>query len=144
MAGEGENQRIARLTPLDEVLASIKASVAPVKPCVVDLAGAHGRALAEDITASAAQPAELRALRDGYAVRAEDIADAGPYAPIPFPAAPVRVDAGAAMPAGTDAVLPLDAVVSRGTRFEAIAPATAGDGVLPSGADVRAGDLIAC
>jgi molybdopterin molybdotransferase len=144
MTGEGENQRIARLTPLDDVLASIKASVAPIKPRVADLAGVRGCALAEDVTASTAQPTAARALRDGYAVRAEDLADAGPYAPIPFAAAPVRVDVGEAMPADTDAIVPLDAIVSRGTRFEAIASATVGDGVLPSGADLRGGDLIAC
>jgi molybdopterin molybdotransferase len=144
MAGEGENQRIVRLTPLDGVLASIRQSAAPVAPRAVDLAAARGRVLAEDVTAAAAQPAEPRALRDGYAVRAEAIADAGPYAPVPLAAAPVRVDVGEVMPPATDAVVPLDAVLSRGTRFEAIAPATAGDGMLAAGTDLHAGDFIAC
>ena len=111
MAGEPENQRITRLTPLDDVLASIKASVAPVAPRAVDLSGALYRALAEDVAAAAGQPAEARALLDGYAVRAEDIADAGPYAPMPLAVAPVRVDVGEALPPGTDAVVPLDAIV---------------------------------
>lgn len=143
MAGELENQRIVRLTPLDEVLASIKASVGPVASRIVDLAGALNRVLADDVAVICDQPAETRALRDGYAVRAEDIADAGPYAPVPLVAPPARVDVGEAMPAGTDAVVPLDAIASRGTRFEAIAPATAGDGMLPAGADLHAGDVIA-
>ena len=91
----------------------------------------------------AGQPAEARALLDGYAVRAEDIADAGPYAPAPLAVAPVRVDVGDALPSGMDAVVPLDAIVNRGGRFEAIVPSAAGDGVLPSGADLRAGDFIA-
>ncbi|MPZ39149.1 MAG: molybdopterin-binding protein [Rhizobiales bacterium] len=144
MAGELENQRITRLTPLDDVLASIQASVVPVAPRKVDLFGALNRALAEDVAAAAGQPAEARALRDGYAVRAEDIADAGSYAPVPLAAAPVRVDMGDALPPGTDAVVPLDAVVSRGARFEAVAPTAVGDGVLPSGGDLRAGAFIAC
>jgi molybdopterin molybdotransferase len=143
MAGELENQRITRLTPLDDVLASIKASVCPVAPYVVDLSAALNRALAENVTAATAHPAAARALRDGYAVRAEDIADAGPYAPVPLATTPVRIDVGEEMPAETDAVVPLDAIANRGPRFEAIAPATAGDGVLPAGADLRAGDLIA-
>ena len=143
MAGEPENQRITRLTPLDDVLASIKASVAPVAPRAVDLSGALYRALAEDVAATAGQPAEPRALRDGYAVRADDIADASSYAPVPLAVAPVRVDVGDALPPGTDAVVPLDAIVSRGGRFEVVAPATAGDGVLPGGADLHAGDFIA-
>lgn len=143
MPGEPENQRIARLTPLDDVLASIKASVAPVAPRAVGLSGALYRALAEDAAAIAGQPAEARALRDGYAVRAEDIADAGSYAPAPLAAAPARVNVGAALPVGTDTVVPLDAIVERGGRFEAVAPAATGDGVLPCGADLRAGDFIA-
>ena len=110
MAGEPENQRITRLTPLADVLASIK-TAAPVAPRAVDLSGALNRALAEDVAAAAGQPAEARALRDGYAVRAEDIADAGSYAPVPLAAAPVRVDVGDALPPGTDAVVPLDAIV---------------------------------
>src|SRR5262245_16922530 len=142
MAGEPENQRITRLTPLDDVLESIN-SIAPVAPRAVDLSRALNRALAEDAAATAGQPAQPLALCDGYAVRAEDIADAGSYAPVPLAATPIRVDVGTALPAGTDAVVPLDAIVDRGGRFEAIAPATAGDGVLACGADLRAGDFIA-
>ncbi|HZO46653.1 MAG TPA: molybdopterin-binding protein [Xanthobacteraceae bacterium] len=130
------------MTPLDDVLASIRAA-APVVPRGVDLAGALYRSLAEDVAATAGQPVAARALIDGYAIRAEDISDAGPYAPAPLAVAPVRLDVGDALPAGMDAVVPLDAVASRGGRFEAIAPAAAGDGVLPSGADLRAGDFIA-
>ena len=114
MPGELENQRITRLTPLDDVLASMKTAVTPVAQRAVDLSGALYRALAEDVAAATGQPARLRALLDGYAVRAEDISDAGPYAPTPLAAPPVRVDVGDALPSGTDAVAPLDAIVSRG------------------------------
>ena len=141
MAGEPENQRITQLTPLDDVLASVRA-VAPVAPRAVDLSGALNRALAEDVAAAASQPSAPRALRDGYAVRADDIADAGPYAPVPLAAA-ARVDAGEVLPPGADAVVPLDAIVDRGGRFEAVAPAAIGDGVLLAGADLHAGDFIA-
>jgi molybdopterin molybdotransferase len=142
MAGEPENQRITRLTPLDDVLASIKAT-APVTPRAVDLSRALNRALAEDVAAGGGQPAAPIALRDGYAVRAEDIADAGSYAPARLAAAPARVDVGGALPPGTDTVVPLDAIVSQAGSFAAIAPAAAGDGVLPGGADLHAGDFIA-
>jgi molybdopterin biosynthesis enzyme len=47
----------------------------------------------------------------------------------------VWVDAGAAMPAGTDAVLPRDAMMLGGSSAEALASATPGDGVLGAGAD---------
>lgn len=143
MAGELENQRITRLTPLHDVLASIKASVAAVAPRTVDLNGALNHVLAEDVTAAASQPGNALALRDGYAVRAEDIVDAGSYAPIPLAAAPVRVDVGGVVPPDADAVVPLDAIVSRGACFEALASAAPGDGVLPGGGDLRAGAFIA-
>jgi molybdopterin biosynthesis enzyme len=144
MAGELENQRITRLTPLADVLAAMSGSVATVAPRVVALSGALHRVLAEDAVARADQPAEPRALRDGYAVRAEDIADAGSYAAIPLAAAPMRVDVGDALPPNADTIVPLDAIRSQGGRFEAVASATIGDGVLPRGADLRAGDFIAC
>jgi molybdopterin biosynthesis enzyme len=143
MPDEPQIQRIARLTPLADVLARIKAAVAPVAPRLVALNAALYRVLADEARAGAGLPPEPRALADGYAVRAEDIADAGPYAPMPFASAPVRVDAGEAMPPGTDAVAPLDAVVERGGRYQAVAPAAAGEGVLPACADLHAGDFIA-
>ena len=53
-----------------------------------------------------------------------------------------RIDAGDALPAGTDAVAPLDTVVERDGRFAAIAPVAPGDGVLAASGDVRAGTLL--
>ena len=75
------------------------------------------------------------ALRDGFAVEAAAIADASPYAPLPFASPPRRIDAGEPLPAGTDAVAPLDAVMLRGDRAEAIAAVAPGEGVLPAGGD---------
>jgi molybdopterin biosynthesis enzyme len=143
MAGEPENQRIARLTPLADVLARIGTLVAPVAPRDSDLSGALLRVLAEDVAAEAAQPAEARALRDGYAVRADAIADAGPYAPVALAAAPARVDVAEALPPGTDVVVPLDAIVGKGGSFRAVAPATAGEGVLRAHDDIEAGHVVA-
>ena len=143
MAGEPENQRIARLTPLAGVLARIKALVAPVAPRTADLSGTLFRVLAEDITAGAVQPKEARALLDGYAVCADEVTDANSYAPVPLANAPVRVDVGEALPPGADAVVPFDAIVSRGGRFQAVAQAVAGEGVLPAHADIDLGAAIA-
>jgi molybdopterin molybdotransferase len=73
-------------------------------------------------------------LRDGWAVHADLTTDASSYAPAPLPAA-ARIDVGQPMPAGADAVAPLDVVVARGGRMEIIAPVAAGEGVLAAGAD---------
>ena len=83
------------------------------------------------MSVTAPVPAVPIALTDGWAVRADRVADAGPYAPVLLDPAPAWVDAGAAMPREADAVLPPDAV----TGGEAHAAATAGDGVLAAGGD---------
>ena len=126
-------QRLSTLGPIADVLARVKALARPVAPREAAVADAEGRVLAADAAVRAPHPAGAIALRDGWAVRAEAISDAGPYAPMPV--TPVWVDAGAAMPSGADAVLPRDAVMLGGASAEALAPATAGDGVLAAGAD---------
>jgi molybdopterin biosynthesis enzyme len=126
-------QRIARLTPLDAVLARIDALVGPVAPREVAIGAAVGRVLAEDVRI-ASRPRVALALRDGWAVNSALTHDAGPYAPARLPSA-IRIDAGAPLPAGADAVAEIDAVALRDGGLEAIAPITSGEGVLPAGAD---------
>jgi molybdopterin molybdotransferase len=126
-------QRIARLTPLADVLARVDALVKPVAPREVATNAAAGGVLAGDVSA-VPRPSGPLALRDGWAVRAELTTDASSYAPAPLAAA-TRIDTGEPMPAGTDAVAPLDVVMERNGRAEIIAPVAAGDGMLPAGAD---------
>src|SRR5262249_40711901 len=84
-------------------------------------------------------PTAARALRDGFAVNAEIVADASPYAPVPLTAPPERLDVGDLIPPGADAVAPYDAVVERSGRWEVLASVAAGEGVLAVDADMRAG-----
>lgn len=130
-------QRISRLAPLPEILARVEALARPVPPRQLEPAAAVGATLAADISVTADWPSAPVAVRDGWAVAAELVADAGPYAPVLLSPPPVWVEAGRPMPQGTDAVLPLDAVVIGKTGAEAHAPAVAGDGVLPAGADAK-------
>jgi molybdopterin molybdotransferase len=53
-----------------------------------------------------------------------------------------RVDMGDALPGGTDAVVPLDAVVAGDGRHQVFAPVAAGEGVLAAGGDMRAGEIL--
>jgi molybdopterin biosynthesis enzyme len=131
-------QRITKLTPVDAVLARVAALARPVAPYEIATEDAPGCVLAEDIASAAALPAAAIALRDGWAVRAEQVADAGPYAPMPLGQAPAWVDAGNSLPADSDAMLPPDAITGK----EAHASATAGDGVLAAGADMAAGQIL--
>lgn len=135
-------QRITALTPIGEVLARVAALARPTAPREMPLADAEGRVLAADVAATAARPATPVALIDGWAVRAEMVADAGPYAPMRLSPGPTWVNAGDALPVAADAVLPGDAVAVDGALAEAHASATAGDGVLAAGADAAAGQVL--
>ena len=128
-------QRVSRLAPLREVEARIDAIARPVGPREIDLDAALGRVLAADVTVGAPAPPGAVALTDGWAVRSEQIADAGSYAPVPLVPPPAWVEVGEPLPAIADAVLPPDAVVTMAGLAEAHASATAGDGVLAAGAD---------
>jgi len=132
--GADSSQRIVRLTPLEAILARIKSRVAPVPPCRSALVSAEGATLAEDVV-SATWPPRAIALRDGFAVEAAAIADAGSYTPVPLTLIARRVDAGDPLPSGTDAVVPLDAIALHGDRAEATAAVAPGEGVLQAGGD---------
>lgn len=130
------DQRIARLTPLADVLAHIDSHVKPVAPSRRDILSALGLALSEDIRAAQLLPAQAVALRDGYAVEAEATRDASPYAPVVITPPPF-MNAGDALPLGTDAILPQEVVTVQGAMATILSPATIGDGVLPVGADAE-------
>ena len=117
--------------PLADVLALIESRVEAVRPQKVSVEAARHFTLAEDIWAK--WPRDSTALTDGYAVSAASVADAGPYTPVPLPQTARRVDEGEVMPDGTDAVLPLDAVVVHGDRAEAVASVAPGEGVWAAG-----------
>lgn len=131
-------QKIARLTPLKVVLDRIASTVGSVAAREIALAEAVGRVLAEDATAGAAHPMATIALRDGFAVRAEDTADASSYAPVPLPHA-LAVQIGDGMPEDADAVASPDAIMVIGDSLAAVAPLAVGDGVLAAGADAQQG-----
>ncbi len=136
MAATGEtNQMIARLTPLADVLAAIDALAKPVAATEIDVEEAAHCVLAHDVGA-ALRPASAIALQDGFAVSAEEVADAGAYAPARLAKIPARVESGDKMPPDTDAVAPLDIVTVRGGIAEAVSAVAPGEGVLPSGGDV--------
>jgi molybdopterin molybdotransferase len=137
MVDDSSIQRITRLTPLAEVLALIDARVSAVKPQQWAVEVGHGYTLAEDVIAATC-PLRPLALRDGYAVDSNTVADASAYAPIPLALPPHRIEVGRPLPDGADAILPLDAVVCRGERIEAVAAVAAGEGVLPVGGDATA------
>src|SRR5688572_17183443 len=138
----GTLQRIARLAPLAEIVARLEGAVAPLAPRDAEPVAAVGAILAADVVAGRAVPAAACALRDGWALASERVSDAGPYAPALLDPAPRWIEAGQPMPAGTDAVLPVDAVAITGAGAEAHAAAAPGEGVLAAGADIAGGAIL--
>jgi molybdopterin molybdotransferase len=117
------------------------------------LAELCGRVLAADVAAPADEPLQTRALRDGLAVRADDLVGATAYNPLSFrlsrgtealeagEAAPVN--AGDPLPRGSGAVVPFDYVHrSGGDQCEVIDAVPSGDGVEIVGSHVRRGATV--
>ena len=134
MAASEAIQKISRLTPIADVLLMIDAEVKAVTPRTIDVSAGVGRTLAVDASAPA-RPAAALALQDGWALSADETIGAGGYAPSPLVRTPSRIEAGQALPAGTDSVAPIDTVKVAGGLAEALMPVNPGDGVLPAGGD---------
>src|SRR5688500_1838244 len=104
---------------VDEALARLLAGVRPIQGERVAIADALGRVpVAAALTAAADVPPFANSAMDGFAVRATDGADArrlvgesragGPPAPSVEAGTAVRIMTGAPMPAGADAVVPIE------------------------------------
>jgi molybdopterin biosynthesis enzyme len=128
----------AALMPLAEALAQLRGLAAPVAPRTVPLAQARNRIAAAAVSCTRPIPPDRTALRDGFAVQAAGIAGASPYAPVLLLRAPVQVEAGDPMPAGTDAVLPAEGLEGR----NAVAEVGAGEGVRAACEDLAEGDVL--
>jgi molybdopterin molybdotransferase len=134
-------QRIARLMPLEDVIQRIAECVQPASPRHMRAAVAAGSTLAQDIVVTNRRPATPLALIDGWAVRAELTADAGPYASVVLPEL-YEVAVGEALCGDNDSVAPAEAVTWRGRKGEVHATVTPGDGVLIPGTDATVGELL--
>ena len=122
-------QRIARLLPLTDALACIERLVTPL-----------ARTRAGAMASPSGHPPAAIALRHGAALHAEATLDASSYAPVRVEATPVET--GDPLPAGTDAVAPVDAIELRGMATHVFTPLAPGDGVLPAGGDMPAGESL--
>lgn len=122
----------------------------------VALGAASGRVLAETLRAGADLVPFARSAMDGFAVRAADTALAPTmlrvegvlYAQAGEPVAHVagtatQIATGAPIPAGADAVLPVEDVVRENGGIRIRRAVTPGAHVFPPGEDARAGDILA-
>jgi molybdopterin molybdotransferase len=120
-----------------------------------------GRIISEDLTARVSYPATDVSLKDGFAVKSEDVAAASPERPVRLeisgfvfagsgfggevtPGCAVKICSGAPIPRGSDAVVSgefCEEALDGGVYVRA--DAERGRNVLPAGGEVRAGATIA-
>jgi molybdopterin molybdotransferase len=137
------NQRLpTSLTPLDVALGSLLRGVEPVASRELPLAEAL-RCIAAEMPPLGALPPNDIAARDGFALRARDLAGASSYTPLPLASSQVWVEAGDQMPEGCDCVLDADSVDQAGPIAQVLAEAIPGQGVRRAGGDIAEGTLIA-
>ena len=146
---------------VEEYQESVLGRVEPLAPRRVPVDRAHGLRLAEDVTAVLAVPPFTNSAMDGFAVRAADVAGApvslpvagdvpaGTTDPVPVPpGGAVRIMTGAPLPAGADAVVPVEltdqppGAVELPAVVEVRRGVAAGAHVRTAGEDVRPGDTV--
>jgi molybdopterin molybdotransferase len=123
----------------------------------VTLLHAKARILAEPIAADRDLPPFSRATRDGYAVRASDVATvpatlkvigeikAGLRVPVSSrmnPGEAFSIMTGAPVPAGADAVVMVECSSARGDSVEITKSVSGGENIVPQGAEARRGSLL--
>jgi len=140
---------------VDEHLAEVMSVVGPLSPLEVGLLDAHGCVLAEDVVAPAPLPGFDNSAMDGYAVRVADLERlpavlpvvgdiaAGPASSLRVqPGLCVRIMTGALMPAGADAVVPLEWTDGGVAQVRIDRRPDVGGYVRRAGEDVVAGETV--
>jgi len=132
--------------------------IAPGEEETVDLLSSSGRVLAEPILADRDFPPFPRAARDGYAVRATDLAQVparvevvGEIKAGDVPGArgcrieagqAVSIMTGAPLPSGADAVVMVEYTAVAGSTVEIKRSAASGENFVPRGTEARQGQLL--
>jgi len=144
---------------VDAYVAEILASIKPLQSRELALTEALGAVLDGDVTAQWPLPSFDNSAMDGYAVRSADIAGASVDSPVTLPVRGeipagdtsshlvepgtcIRIMTGAPIPAGADAVVPVEAT-DAGTETVAICEAAEpGAAIRLTGGDAQPGDLL--
>jgi molybdopterin molybdotransferase len=145
-----------RLRTVDEHLATVLDGVSSVDPIELTLLDAQGLLLAENIRAEFPLPSFDNSAMDGYAVRAGDTENASADQPVQLrvvgdvaagakarsgmgPGLAMRIMTGAPVPAGADAVIPLEDTDRGVARVAIRREVRTGECVRRAGEDLAAG-----
>jgi molybdopterin molybdotransferase len=145
-----------RLRTVDEHLASVLDGIGSVDPIELTLLDAQGLLLAENVATQVPLPGFDNSAMDGYAVRAVDTRSASEDEPIVLPVVgdvaagaksrsgmgpglAMRIMTGAPIPAGADAVIPLEDTDRGVARVAVRRPVRNGECIRRAGEDLAAG-----
>lgn len=143
------------LMPVEEALALLLSTAAPLSAEEVTLAEAAGRVLASPVIARRTTPGADVSAMDGYAVRAQDASSvpttleligesaAGrPFAGRVEPGTTVRIFTGAVLPEGADAIIIQEDTLREGTAITLTEAANQGRHIRRAGGDFAAGETL--
>ena len=149
----------ARRTTVEQALSWVDEQSRPLEMQRISIDAAYQRVLENDVVSAVDVPGFDRSMMDGYAVHAEDTLGATPYNRLPLlvvgqslpgvafsqtvaSGQAVRIMTGAPLPAGADAVLPVERVEVEGDRIFAQDAVVRQKHVGVRGEDIRCGDLV--
>ena len=147
------------LVPVEAYRERVLGAVRPLPPFELHLQEALGCVCAHDVHATGELPPFASSAMDGYALRSADVAVATPANFVELRVAgtarighppesavaegeAVRIDTGAPLPAGADAVVPIEACLPGSDAVRVLQAVAAGKHVRPAGEDARPGDLL--
>jgi molybdopterin molybdotransferase len=147
------------LVPVDEARERVLGTIEPLQPLELPLTEAYGCVLARSVVAERDLPDFPSSAMDGYAVRSSEVAGASPASPVELrvvgkavigerPSGTVgggeafQIATGAPIPAGADAIVPIENAEPVGDRVRILAGSPEGKHVRPAGEDVRAGETL--
>ncbi|MGL5864953.1 MAG: molybdopterin molybdotransferase MoeA, partial [Dermatophilaceae bacterium] len=150
---------LAGLRSVAEHRSAVLALVAPLGSEAVAVGQALGRVVAGEVVAAVDLPGADNSAMDGYAVRAADLAAASDTAPVELPVdgdiaagdttpqvlaagRALRIMTGAPLPAGADAVVPVERTDGGARQVVVRLAPEVGRHVRRRGEDVRAGDVL--
>jgi molybdopterin molybdotransferase len=141
---------VSELLSREEALARVLERVRPLEAEDVPIADAGGRVTAEAVRAAVDLPPFRSSAMDGFAVRAADtpgtlaiverIAAGRPATRSLAAGEAMGIATGGVVPAGADAVVPIEVVVEQDNRLDVPQAVADRDNIRPVGGDVRRGD----
>ena len=147
------------LSTVEAYQLSIAATITALAPTSLELADAEGCVLAEDVTAAVSLPSFDNSSMDGYAVHAADTTYASQRSPLTLPVTSeiaagdtgvyrlvpgtaIKIMTGAQLPAGADAVVPVEWTNGGIARVEIYRKAEHGNAVRYAGGDAAEGETL--